>query len=401
LRTNLPVVPIHDLIIKDSDLIAATHGRSFWILDDISALRQFSEEVRSSTAHVFASAAAERFATSWDFGQPVGSGKNFKYSGVLVLAYKQKEKPNGEKVTRYLDAGQNPPDGAVIRYYLKEKPEGAITLTIFDAEGKEIKTYSSEEKKKEPANLVGVEKKEKSEEKKEPRLTKEIGINRFLWDTRYANGTSMQGDKESEGLVEGPLALTGVYRLQLNVGDQSFSGELEIRLDPRVGVAQEDLRARFELLIAIRDRLSEAHRTINTIRDLRRQIDAWGSRTKGRDIHKAVVQKGEEIKKKLTLIEEALTQVKSKNQMDTMDYPMRINGKLASLAGTVASADSRPTQQSQQVFEELAANVERRMQQLREIVESDLAEFNKMMREADVPAVIPQATQAGTAGTVD
>jgi photosystem II stability/assembly factor-like uncharacterized protein len=401
LRTNLPVVPIHDLIIKDSDLIAATHGRSFWILDDISALRQFSEEVRSSTAHVFASAAAERFATSWDFGQPVGSGKNFKYSGVLVLAYKQKEKPNGEKVTRYLDAGQNPPDGAVIRYYLKEKPEGAITLTIFDAEGKEIKTFSSEEKKKEPANLVGVEKKEKSEEKKEPRLTKEIGINRFLWDTRYANGTSMQGDKESEGLVEGPLALTGVYRLQLNVGDQSFSGELEIRLDPRVGVAQEDLRARFELLIAIRDRLSEAHRTINTIRDLRRQIDAWGSRTKGRDIHKAVVQKGEEIKKKLTLIEEALTQVKSKNQMDTMDYPMRINGKLASLAGTVASADSRPTQQSQQVFEELAANVERRMQQLREIVESDLAEFNKMMREADVPAVIPQATQAGTAGTVD
>ena len=112
-----------------------------------------------------------------------------------------------------------------------------------------------------------------------------------------------------------------------------------------------------------------------------------------------MLQKGEEIKKKLTLIEEALTQVKSKNQMDTMDYPMQINGKLASLAGTVASADSRPTQQILQVFEELSTHVERRVQQLQEIVETDLVAFNRIMREADVPAIVPQATQA--AGTAD
>ncbi len=398
LQTNLPVVPIHDLFIKDNDLIAATHGRSFWILDDIVPLRQFSEEIRGSTAHVFP-AAAERFASTWGFGRPVGSGKNFKFSGVLVLAYKQQEKPTGEKVTRYLDAGQNPFDGAVIRYYLKEKPQGDIALTILDASGKEIKTFSSAEKKKEPASSLTAEKKAKADGKKEPRLTKEAGINRFLWDTRYADGTTIEGDKESEELVEGPQAQPGVYHVQLNIGEESFGAELEIRLDPRVEVSQEDLRARFNLLIAIRDRLSETHRTINTIRDLRRQIDAWGSRTKGWEIHASVLQKGEEIKKKLTLIEEALTQVKSKNQMDTMDYPMQINGKLASLAGTVASADSRPTQQILQVFEELSTHVERRVQQLQEIVETDLVAFNRIMREADVPAIVPQATQA--AGTAD
>ena len=153
LQLNLPVVPIHDLAMKESDLIAATHGRAFWVLDDMTPLRQMSEQVQQDTAHLFEPRPTIRFRPLGGFSQVPESGKYYRQSGVTTLSAIREEKPTGEKVDRNLTAGQNPPDGVTVYYYLKEQPEGEVKLAFQDKSGKEIKSFSSEEPPVEAKNV--------------------------------------------------------------------------------------------------------------------------------------------------------------------------------------------------------------------------------------------------------
>ncbi len=150
LRLNMPAVPIHDFVIKDDDLVVATHGRSFWILDDISPLRQVSDEACEASVHLFQPRPTTRFLTAFSYSMPPTPGKNFAFLGPFQVTYRQQEIATGEKVKKYLDAGQNLPDGAIIHYYLKEQPQGEVTLTFLTASGQVIRTFSSEEKKEQP-----------------------------------------------------------------------------------------------------------------------------------------------------------------------------------------------------------------------------------------------------------
>ena len=386
---NLPAVPIHDLVVKDSDLVAATHGRSFWILDDISPLRQLNDEVREAAVHLFAPRPVTRFASSAGFDRAVLPGKNYAYSGGFILAFRQQEKPGGEKVNKYLDAGQNPPDGIIVHYYLKEKLEGEVTLTFLDASGKEIRTFSSEEKKQEQTEETGASGKEKKDEKKEPRVLKETGANRFVWDTRYPDPIKIEGYDLSVGALEGPLAPPGTYRVQLKVHDEVYTSAFQIHADPRIAATQEDLQARFELLLAIRDKVSETHSTINAVRAIRRQVEEWEQRTKGQPVHETVAAASKQLKQKLSAIEEELFQVKAKDQLDLLDFPIKLSARLVTLSGVVASADAAPTSQAQQVFEDLSARLDAHLQQLHELIDTDVAAFNKLIRDSSVPAIIP------------
>ena len=442
LQLNLPTVPIHDLAIKDGDLVAATHGRSFWILDDISPLRQLESDsdqghselrqagqghselrqagqghsklrpseqgqagqgqalpvhlISEVTAHLFTPRAATRFASSSGYGRPVVPGTNYRHIGAFVVAYRRQEKPGGEKVDRYLDSGQNPTNGVIVHYYLKEKPTGEVTLTFLDANGKEIRTFSSEEKQGEQGKQSEVEEtggKKKKDEKKEPRVPKEAGANRFVWNTRYPDPIKIEGYDDPAYGLEGPLAPPGTYHVQLKLGDQGAESSptrtFQIQKDPRLATSQEDLQTQFELLLAIRDKASETHSTINVIRDIRRQVDEWEHRAKGHAIHETVVADGEQIKKKLTAVEEELLQVKAKKQLDTLDFPVKLSGKLAELSGVVASADAAPTRQAREVFEELSAHLDVQLQQLRQLIATEVAAFNTLIRDSSVPAIIP------------
>ena len=319
-------------------------------------------------------------------------GKNYAYSGGFILAFRQQEKPGGEKVNKYLDAGQNPPDGIIVHYYLKEKLEGEVTLTFLDASGKEIRTFSSEEKKQEQteeAGASGKEKKDEKKEKKEPRVLKEAGAHRFVWDTRYPDPIKIEGYDLSVGALEGPLALPGTYQVQLKVRDEVYTSAFQIHADPRIAATQEDLQARFELLLAIRDKVSETHSTINAVRAIRRQVEEWEQRTTGQAVHEAVAAAGKQIKQKLSAIEEELFQVKAKDQLDLLDFPVKLSARLVTLSGVVASANAAPTSQAQQVFEDLSARLDAQIQQLHELIDTDVAAFNKLIRESSVPEIIP------------
>src|SRR5262249_21941957 len=146
-----------------------------------------------------------------------------------------KDKPNGEKAKVFLDAGQNPPDGVLVYYYLKQKPEGEITLAFLDAKGNEIKRFSSEER---PANTdsqsTSEAEKKKKDEKKEPHILKEAGTNRFVWNMRYPDPSKVEGYVASEDTLSGPLAPPGKYQVRLMVGDETYTETFEIHKDPRI-----------------------------------------------------------------------------------------------------------------------------------------------------------------------
>ena len=386
LRLNMPAVPIHDFVIKDDDLVVATHGRSFWILDDISPLRQLSDEVCEASVHLFQPRLTTRFRTALSYDMPPTSGKNFAFLGPFQATYRQQEIATGEKVRKYLDAGQNPPNGAVIHYSLKDQPQGEVTLTFLTASGQVIRTFSSEGKEEQPRPALD---KDKEQKKKEPRAPKAAGANRFVWDLRYASPTGIEGDTKSEEILKGPLVPPGVYQVQLQVGDQTYTQSFAVRKDPRVTTSQEDLQQQFDLLQAIRAKVSEVHEAINALRSIRRQADEWEQRTRGLDIHESLLTLGKSLKAKLSAIEEGLIQPKVKDQMDTLSEPMRLSAKLAALAGTVASADAPPTRQAGLLFDDLSARVGSLTRQLHEIIDTDVATFNTQVHDASLSAIIP------------
>jgi photosystem II stability/assembly factor-like uncharacterized protein len=405
LRQNLPVVPIHDLVVKDSDLVAATHGRSIWILDDLTVLRQLhdrlSDKLARANAHLFAPRVTTRFARYGGFGAPNVPGKNYRYTSAFIVAYTEKEKPNGEKQEVYLDSGQNAPDGVLVAYYLKEKPEGDVILTFLDAQGTEIKRFTS---KKDEEKKVGADSAQttdephteakKPEEKKEPTVPKEAGGNRFVWNMRYPDPTRIEGYIASEDVLSGPIALPGKYTVRLTIGKHTFEQPFEIRVDPRISATPAELRDQFELLLQLRDSISSANEAVNTVRELRRQVDDWLRRAKGNDKSDALSASAKTIKERLSAIENELTQPKAHDRADTLDFPIQLNTKLAWLAMTVASADAAPTRQARTVYAELSARLQTRLQDLRQLLSTEVAAFNTLVRETAVLPVAPLPKEA-------
>ena len=401
LRLNLPAVPIHDLLIKDTDLVAATHGRSFWILDEVTPLRYISEQVQNTPASLFKPRLTVRFMTSWGFSRPSAPGIFYRNTGDTMITGRRVLKPGGKTVDRNLTAGNNPPDGVIVYYYLKQKLEGEVKLTFLDAQGEQIKSFTSEQAQDEtpktedapdPTDEADPTDEEEEREKKDPRVPKEIGTNRFVWNMRYPDPKKVDGYVASEAVMAGPAAAPGTYYVQLTVGDQTYVEAFEIHKDPRVSASQEDLDAQFALLLKIRDKLSETHDAINTLRNIRQQVEDWERRTREREAHETVSKAARSLKEKLALIEDELIQSKAKTRQDTMNFPVKLNGKLAWLAGVVASAQAAPTRQEYELFEDLVRRIDTQLQGLQEIIDADVTAFNALMRESDMPAVIPIAT---------
>ncbi len=401
LRLNLPAVPIHDLLIKDTDLVAATHGRSFWILDEVTPLRYISEQVQNTPASLFKPRPTVRFMTSWGFSRPSAPGIFYRNTGDTMITGRRVLKPGGKTVDRNLTAGNNPPDGVIVYFYLKQKPEGEVKLTFLDAQGEQIKSFTSEQAQDEtpktedapdPTDEADPTDEEEEREKKDPRVPKEIGTNRFVWNMRYPDPKKVDGYVASEAVMAGPAAAPGTYYVQLTVGDQTYVEAFEIHKDPRVSASQEDLDAQFALLLKIRDKLSETHDAINTLRNIRQQVEGWERRTREREAHETVSKAARSLKEKLALIEDELIQSKAKTRQDTMNFPVKLNGKLAWLAGVVANAQAAPTLQEYELFEDLVRRIDTQLQGLQEIIDADVTAFNALMRESDMPAVIPIAT---------
>jgi photosystem II stability/assembly factor-like uncharacterized protein len=402
MQLNLPASPVNDLIVKNNDLVVATHGRSFWVLDDITALEQYEDSVPQQEAHLFTPATASH---------TVFGGSFFAASGSV---------------------GKNPPAGAVIDYWLKtslKKPdhakaqasgaaaEGAaakteasastsaetkkkddadeapkITLEILDSSGKVIRKFP---KKEEGGGNADGEEDFFSRGGGGGNLPSDAGLNRFVWDLRYEGATPVPKAPLWGGSTNGPEALPGAYQIRLTVLGKSYTAPLEIKADPRLKISQEDLAKQFDLLLKIRDKVTETDDAIIQIRDTREQINAINKRLKGDPRAKAIADAGKSLDTKMTEVEEALIQTKAKSGQDVLNFPVRLNNHLVALSGVVGSADSAPTKQSYEVFDMVTKAVDEQLAKWKTIVSTDVASYNSLMKQQDVPALMLTQPGAG------
>jgi hypothetical protein len=387
LKGNLPVVPIHDLVVKEpeGDLVLATHGRSFWVLDDLGPVRQQQSDTGDQAAVLFAPRPAVRFSTNSGFASKATRGKNYRMPGALMVTYRQREDARtGDKEDVFLDAAKNPPNGAIVAYFLKEQPADDLTLTFLEADGREIRTFSSK-------NPDDDKSEDKPKKPKEPRIPKEAGLNRWTWNLRYPDATKLEDDDVAnelvEGAIPGPQVPPGTYRVRLTVGETVHEQSFEVRADPRVTVSAEDFRAQFELLLSVRDKLSEAHGAINQLRALRRRAEDWQKRARDKPELEKVATAAKTLIEQLKPIEAELIQVKATGRGDTLIFPVKLNAKLAGLVERIASGDGAPTQSARAVYGDLAARVDRQKDLLDEALAGEVAALNAAIQEAGLPPV--------------
>ncbi len=371
LQLNLPVVPITDLVIHkgEKDLIAATQGRAFWVLDDLTVLHQMNDAVAKTDVHLF---------KPEDPYRTPGAGFRLPSNAAI---------------------GENPANGAVINYFLREKPKGEVTIEILDSSGKLVKKFQSKAAEGSgAANVAGSE--EGFFGGGAARVTTEPGLNRFVWDLRYPDATTFPGMILWAGQTRGPKAMPGSYQVKLTSDGKSLTESFELKKDPRQDTTSEAFAKQFELLTRIRNKLTETHEAILAIRDARKQINDTATRVKDHPNGKPVAEAAKALSAKLTAIEEELYQTKNQSSQDPLNYPIRLNNKLAALGGVVGGSDSAPTDQSYQVYADLAGKIDARLEKLKQVMSDDLAAFNKTVRDADIPAVIvkPPGERAAKGG---
>ncbi len=411
-QANLPHVPVHDMVVKDSDLVLGTHGRSFWLFDDLTVLQEWSRQIERERAHVFAPRPTIRFRRNRAFGyKPVKGQKNYRFTAATMYTVWPVEKePTGEMVDIHLDGGKNPPDGVIVTYWLREKPKKDVTLAFLDARGREVRTFTSKKKDEKPDTGTTVAPREGAPpevlmpqpgaaEEKEPRVPKEAGLNRFVWNMRYPDARKLKGDKsmeEFERALAGPLAVPGTYRVRLKLPDgATSSASFEIRKDPRAAATQQELQAQFDLLLAIRDKLTETHEAIDRIREMRTQVGDTVKRAKALRAQgplgagfRRLTRAAEPLKKKLTAIEDDLVQFRAQGRQDTLNYPIKLNAKVGALVGVVGSADAAPTKQSAEVFAYLSRRIDEQLRHLRQLGDTGIKEFNRLARQSGLPAIV-------------
>lgn len=358
LQLNLPVVPITDLAVKEKDLVAATQGRGFWILDDLSVLHQMTTESRQASAHLFTPRAAYRLAGGRGRG-----GAN---------------------------AGANPPNGVVFHYLLDEEPaaETELSLELSDAEGEVIWTYT---RKPDGDDADEDEDGESAGEDDGPDtalLTAEAGLNRFVWDLVYPGMKRFPGMVLWNDFERGPRAVPGTYSAKLTVGEWSSTVPFEVVADPRASVTQDELVAQFDFIIGVRDLLSEIHEELGRIKTVRKQLAVLAGRLDDENESAAELKEAvEALEEKLEGPEKALYQTQNRSRQDPLNFPVRLNDKLAGVMGLAAIGDCAPTSQALAVRDELTAAARDQLATLAALWESELPEINRLADELDVPMV--------------
>ncbi len=376
LRQNLPVVPIHDLVIRDGDLIAGTHGRGFWILDNLAPLRALTPAALAADAFLLPLGAPIRYRATRGFGKANTQRRGYLPVGTTGIGTQPVPGPNGEVEIRFLDAGYNPPEGLVISYLLREEPTAPVSLTILDAQGAEIVTFHSRKPGEEPGDPA-----------KNPNLPVLAGLNRFVWNGRYPDARNVPGAIYRSSDVTGPMGPPGAYQVRLTVGERQLTERVIWRKDPRVTASDEALQAQFTFLLEIRDKLSTTNDAIRQLRTIREQVGVWQARAEGQEAGTAIVEAAQGLKTALGAIEEELIQTRWKSSRDALTAPSKLNVKLATLLGVVGGADGAPTSQARAVFADVSARVDEQIAHLQEVMAGELPRFNALIQEGDWPAV--------------
>jgi len=354
LQSNLPHAPVHWLVVQEhfNDLVVATYGRGFYILDDIAPLQQLNKDIINSDVHLFAPRSAYRFRfKATPMSQP------------------------GDPC-----AGKNPPYGASMNYYVKSEPEEKVKITILNEKGEKIRTLEG---------------------------TKEVGINRVWWDLQYEPIKEVKlrtspigsphvkvGEKGWRPLATwggkiSILAAPGTYTVKLAIGEKEYSQKLTVKRDPNSTGTEEDIEAQTELLLEIRKHINNVVEMINQIELIRKQIYDLNELLKGEENSETLIKAGKALDKKFIAIEENLIQMKLTGAwQDALRWPIKLYAKLNSLAGGISSSDFPPTTQQIEVYEVFKRKLAEYKNSYKELLDKDFSNFNNLLREKKLPNII-------------
>ncbi len=338
-QLNLPIVPITDLAVKNDNLIAATQGRSLWLIDDLTVLHQLNDDIAKKTFHLYKPMASYRT----DGGQR----RNLKTEGT------------------------NHPGGVTVHFVIPKLDTAKTTVKVafMDSEGKLIREYST-----------------KARDRRDRMEAKE-GANNFNWNLRYPDAKTFDGMIFWAGSLLGPRAMPGEYKVKLTVGEETQEQTFTILKDPRSPATNDDFKKQFDFAKSVVDKLSEAHQAIIDIRSIRAQMRTFTGRLdKKNEDHKPLLDLSKQIDSLMTEVEESLYQTKNRSGQDPLNFPIRLTNKLAFL-NTIMGGDYPPTEQAYAVQKELTADIDKWLSNFKSVKDDLVPKFNKLVREKNIDAI--------------
>ncbi len=343
LQMNLPIVPITDMTVKQNSLVAATQGRSIWMIDDLTVFHQMDD----------------------------AKGKD-----VYLFKPQVSYRTPGFQFKKVKGAGMNHPGGVTLHYYLKELPDTSeVKLSFLEADGSLIKAYST---KANPDNY------QEKNEKLEPKA----GGNTFTWNMSYEDAKKFEGMILWWASLAGPKAVPGNYKVQLSVGDQVLEQAFTIAKDPRTSTSDAEFKKQFDFIKSIGDKLTESHTAIINIRDVRKQMDTYIGRLPKEDQYQDLRDAATAIDSTLTSVEKTLYQTKNRSGQDPLNFPIRLTNKLASLNSMTRNGDYPPTDQAIAVRDELISKIDAQLKIYQSVIDQELPKFNKMIRDKQIDAIM-------------
>jgi hypothetical protein len=380
IRLNLPMVPVHDMRIKDNDVVLATHGRSFWVMDNMSALREVTPAITQKATHLF---------------KPVDAYRtNFGGRG-----------------------GGAPPSGAVVQYWLKE-PGQRVNLEFLDARGQVIKSFTSDQDPQVAADSVrqvqvvdslvrtGLNRDSAARVARAaaggggggrgggapPRVANQKGMNAFAWNLRYPDAVGFSNLIMWAAGITGPVAPPGTYSVRMAVVGETQTHPIRVLKDPRSTATDADLQEQFRLLIQIRDKVSEANNAVRTVRNMRWQVDDRTGRLTAAQREQFQRLAGV-MMDSLTYRENEVYQTRNQSGQDPLNYPIRLNNKVAALSGVVSRGEYRPTRQARDAFARLSGELDEELTALKGTLDSSLPALNAILRAAGLPELRPSTDE--------
>ncbi|WP_420318704.1 WD40/YVTN/BNR-like repeat-containing protein [Ekhidna sp.] len=334
-QMNLPIVPITDLAVKNNNLIAATQGRSFWMIDDLTPLHQLNEA--NGKSHYL-------YKPMDSYRMGGGNGRTSK------------------------TAGTNHPGGVIVNYFVKDTAAtDTISISFHEADGDVIKTYSTHPDK----------------EAREEKLEIKPGFNSMNWNLRYEGAKTFDGMILWWATTQGPMAAPGDYKVKMTVNGSDILHDFKLLADPRSESSQADYLAQFDFLIKVRDKLTETHEAIIDIRKAKAQINDVMKKADNDEISEL----GKAIIKDMSEIEKALYQTQNESGQDPLNFPIRLNNKLGHLGSLSGMGNYRPTDSALEFYDEVSALIDTQLDMLKNIFDTRIDEFNQAVKEAEVDAV--------------
>ena len=360
LKLNLPTVAVHDLAVKGDDLVVGTHGRSAWIFDDLAVLRQLTPEALAGDLHLFESGAATR----WRY------------------AYAPRDKT----------AGENPPEGAALYYFIKQPPEGELTIEILDAQGALVRKLSSIPEPS--AGDQDFQDPKDEEERRKAALQTEAGIHRAVWDLAHEGATKIQGGKIDMGdPATGPMALPGRYTIRLSADGKEATGALELRPDPRVQVSDQDLQAQLDFSLKTLGDINRLSGLVEQLRSVREQLRERSALIEDRSDTETLRATSQQLIEHCDRLEAVLHNPKAEVTYDILAQKggTQLYSRYVWLYESGASGAGAPTQGVGDVYAELSAELERHAAEL-DAIRGELEALNRSARELGIPHIVLPAS---------